>query len=104
MTYNVVRRTNEIGIRIALGARSGGILWMVLRESLLLLVTGIAIGVPATLAVTRLVRSQLFGLSPFDVATISTAVMTIAAVILVAAYMPARRAAKVDPMVALRYE
>jgi ABC-type antimicrobial peptide transport system permease subunit len=77
---------------------------MVLRESLLLLVTGIAIGVPATLAVTRLVRSQLFGLSPFDVATISTAVMTIAAVILVAAYMPARRAAKVDPMVALRYE
>jgi ABC-type antimicrobial peptide transport system permease subunit len=77
---------------------------MVLRESLLLLVTGIAIGVPATLAVTRLVRSQLFGLSPFDVATVSTAVMMIAAVILLAAYMPARRAAKVDPMVALRYE
>jgi predicted permease len=104
MTYNVVRRTNEIGIRIALGAQSLGILWMVLRESLLLLVTGIAIGVPATLAVTRLVRSQLFGLSPFDVATVSTAVMMIAAVILLAAYMPARRAAKVDPMVALRYE
>ena len=104
MTYNVLHRTNEIGIRVALGAQSGGILWMVLRESLLLLITGIAIGVPATLAVTRFVKSQLFGLSPFDVTTMTTAVITIAAVIIVAAYIPARRAAKVDPMVALRHE
>ena len=104
MAYNVARRTNEIGVRIALGARSSGILWMVLSESVLLLGIGIAVGVPATLAVTRAVRSQLFGLSPFDGTTIAAAVMMITAVLLAAAYLPARRAAKIDPMVALRYE
>jgi predicted permease len=104
MTYNVLRRTSEIGVRIALGAQSGGILWMVLKESMFLLAAGIAVGLPATLAVTGLLRSQLFGLGPFDASTIATALTTIALVILAAAYIPARRAAKVDPMVALRYE
>ena len=104
MTYRVVRRTSEIGVRLALGAQRESILWMVLKESLLLLLTGIAVGIPATFAATRLVRSQLFGLTPFDVSTIVIAVVTIGTVILMASYIPARRAAKVDPMVALRYE
>ncbi len=104
MTYRVVRRTSEIGVRLALGAQRESILWMVLKESLLLLLTGIAVGIPATFAATRLVRSQLFGLTPFDVSTIVIAVVTIGTVILTASYIPARRAAKVDPMVALRYE
>jgi len=104
MTYRVVRRTSEIGVRLALGAQPESILWMVLKESLLLLLTGIAVGVPATFAATRLVRSQLFGLTPFDVSTIAIAIATIGAVILTASYIPARRAANVDPTVALRYE
>jgi predicted permease len=104
MSYNVVRRTNEIGIRIALGAQQDRVLWMVLRESLLLLGIGIALGIPVTLAATSLVRTQLFGLSSSDPLTLSAAVLTIAIVILAAGYIPARRAARVDPMVALRYE
>jgi ABC-type lipoprotein release transport system permease subunit len=104
MTYNVVRRTNEIGIRIALGARNESVLWMVLKESLLLLGIGVALGVPATLAATRLVQTQLFGVKPSDPVTLAAAIFIIAGVTLLAAYFPARRAAKVDPMVALRYE
>ena len=104
MTYNVVRRTNEIGIRMALGAQNHRVLWMVLKESLLLLGIGIALGLPATLAATRLVRAQLFGLSPCDPFTLTAAVLMIAIVTLATALFPARRAAKVDPMVALRYE
>jgi predicted permease len=104
MTYNVVRRTNEIGIRIALGARNESVLWMVLKECMLLLGIGIALGVPATLAATRLVQTQLFELKASDPATLAFAVFVIAGVTLFAAYLPARRAAKVDPMVALRYE
>jgi predicted permease len=104
MTYNVVRRTNEIGIRIALGAQSGGVLWMIVKESLLLLGIGIAIGIPATFGATKAIQTQLFGLRSFDPLTVSAAVMTICCVVLMAAYFPARRAARVDPMVALRYE
>ncbi len=104
MTYNVVRRTGEIGIRIALGARNENVVWMVLRESMWLLGIGIGIGIPATLAATRLVQAQLFGLKSSDPMTLATAILVIAAVTMMAAYLPARRAAKVDPMVALRYE
>ncbi|HMI50231.1 MAG TPA: ABC transporter permease [Candidatus Saccharimonadales bacterium] len=104
MTYNVVRRTNEIGIRMALGAQVDGVLWMVLKESLVLLAVGIGIGVPVTLAATRLIKTQLFGLSATDPLTLAGAVVAIAVVTLVAAYLPARRAGRVDPMVALRYE
>jgi hypothetical protein len=104
MTYSVVRRTNEIGIRMALGSQGGGVLWMVLRESLLLLGIGVAVGVPATLAATRLVRSQLYGLSPSDPVTLVTAVVVVTSVTLLAAYLPSRRAMRVDPMVALHYE
>jgi predicted permease len=104
MTYNVVRRTNEIGIRIALGAQANRVLWMVLKESMWLLGIGVVLGVPTTLAATRLVQAQLFGLSPSDPVTLAAAVMIIAMVTLAAAYLPARRAMGVDPIVALRYE
>jgi predicted permease len=104
MMYSVVRRTNEIGVRIALGAPRSGVLWMVLRESLVLLGIGIALGVPAMLAACQAVRAGLFGVGPWDVTTLAAAVLIIAAVTVVAAYFPAWRATKVDPIVALRYE
>ena len=102
MSYNVVRRTSEIGIRLALGAQTKTILWMVLRESLLLLTLGLGLGLPLTFAVTRIIRDQLFGINAVDPATFTTAIGTVAAMTLFAAWLPARRAAKVDPMVALR--
>ena len=102
MSYNVVRRTNEIGIRIALGAQTQTVQWMVLRESLLLLALGVGLGLPLTLAATRYVREQLFGLSPQDPATFGLALALVSAMTLLAAWLPARRATRVDPMVALR--
>jgi predicted permease len=102
MSYSVVRRTNEIGIRIALGAQSGKVLWMVLRESLVLLGIGLALGLPLSLGGLRLLQSQLFELSASDPVTLAGSVLIIAAVTLLASWLPARRATKVDPMVALR--
>jgi predicted permease len=102
MSYSVVRRTNEIGIRLALGAQTRTLLWMVLRESLVLLALGLAIGLPLTLVSTRLIREQLFGLSATDPMTFALAIVVVAAMTLLAAWLPARRATKVDPMVALR--
>ena len=104
MTYNVVRRTHEIGVRMALGAQNREVQWMILRESLLLLGIGVLLGVPATMAATRLVGAQLFGLSPSDPPTFVAAILAISIVALLAAYFPARRATRVDPMVALRDE
>ncbi len=104
MSYAVLRRTNEIGIRIVLGAEREQVLWMVLRESLLLIAVGIAIGLPIALAATRFISSQLYGLKATDPSTIAAATMVLAAVAAFAGYIPARRATKVDPMVALRYE
>jgi predicted permease len=100
----VARRTNEIGIRMALGARRQDILWIVLSETLLLTTAGIGIGVPAVIAAGGVVRSMLFGLSPSDPVTIALAATILVGVGAFAAFLPARRAAKVDPMVALRYE
>ncbi len=104
MAHNVTRRTNEIGVRIAMGAKPEGILWMIFRESALLLTLGLIVGIPATLAMNRVLQSQLFEVKAFDVVTIASAVLAIALVVLAAGYLPARRASQVDPMVALRYE
>jgi predicted permease len=104
MSYNVSRRTNEIGIRIALGAGRPTILRMVLGESLVVVAVGITIGLAVALAAGSLVTTVLYGLDPADPATMMFAAALIVAVTLVAAYMPARRAARVDPMVALRQE
>jgi ABC-type antimicrobial peptide transport system permease subunit len=104
MTYNVARRTHEIGVRMALGAQNRKVQWMILRESLLLLGMGVLLGVPATMAATRLVGAQLFGLSPSDPPTFIIAILAISMVALLAAHFPARRASRVDPMVALRDE
>jgi predicted permease len=104
MNYDVTRRTNEIGVRMALGAQTSGVLWLVLKESLVLLAIGVAVGIPAALAATRLLQSQLFGLDAHDPATFAVAICSVTGIALIAAYVPARRATKVDPMVALRYE
>ncbi len=87
-----------------MGAPRAGVLWMVLRESLVLLGIGIAVGVPAMLAACRAVQAGLFGLEPWDPLTLAGAVLIIALVTVMAALFPARRATKVDPVVALRYE
>jgi len=104
MSYAVMRRTNEIGIRMALGAETSGVLWMVMRESLILVAAGVGIGIPAALAAARLVSSVLYGLKASDPVTIASSALVMIAVAALAGYLPARRAAKVDPMVALRYE
>jgi predicted permease len=104
MSYAVIQRTNEIGIRMALGAQHRDVLWLVLRETLLLVSVGMAIGFPIAFAATHLISSQLFGLTPMDPLAISASTLLLAAVAALAGYLPARRATKVDPMVALRYE
>lgn len=104
MAHGVARRTNEIGIRMALGAKGGNIAWMVLRETLLLVVVGLALGIPAAWFAGRLVSSQLFGLSGADPWTLIAAALVLTVVAMLAGYIPARRASRVDPLTALRYE
>ncbi|MBX9602447.1 MAG: ABC transporter permease [Bryobacteraceae bacterium] len=104
LAYSVARRTREIGIRMALGASGQNVVWLVLRELLLLVGLGLTLAVPASLALTKLVRSQLFGISPNDPVSIGLAVLALALAGAIAGWVPARRAAQTDPMVALRYE
>ncbi len=104
LAYRVTRRTSEIGVRMALGARRQQVLWMVLRESLGVSVVGVFLGLPLAIAGARLLRSLLFGLAPSDPLALVLAVMGTCAVALVASLIPARRATKIDPLVALRYE
>jgi predicted permease len=104
MSYAVSRRTSEIGIRMALGAERGAVLWMVLGESLWLVAAGAALGLAAALASTRLLANLLFEMSPTDPIAFGLSAAVLLAVAGLAAYFPARRAARVDPMVALRYE
>jgi ABC-type antimicrobial peptide transport system permease subunit len=104
LAYTVAHRTAEIGIRIALGAGRGNVQWLVLRESLLTVAVGILVGVPAALALSKLVRSMLYGVTPDDTVSFAAALILMVGVTAVAAWVPARRAARVDPMVALRYE
>jgi putative ABC transport system permease protein len=104
IAYSVSCRTNEIGIRVALGASRQAILKMVLRETLLLAAAGLALGIPSALLASRLVGHMLFGVSANDPATLAAVAVTLAAVAALAGYVPARRAMRVDPMDALRYE
>jgi len=104
MSYGVTRRTREIGVRVALGAQRETVLWMVLRETLVLTLFGIAIGIPSGLAASQLIASMLFGLSPRDIPTIVTACLLLLAVAFFAGYLPARKASSIDPILALRAE
>jgi predicted permease len=102
MSYAVARRTNEIGIRMALGAARGDVLWLVMREGLVPVLIGIGIGLAAAVASVRFVSSLLFGLEPTDPSTILLATLLLVGVAALAAYIPARRASRIDPMAALR--
>jgi predicted permease len=104
MAFMVARRTREIGIRIALGAGQGSVVWMVLRETLTLAGIGVAIGLAGAYGITRLIQTQLFGVQPTDLLTMAAASLGIAAVTALAGYIPARRATGIDPMSALRWE
>jgi predicted permease len=104
MAYNVARRTGEMGIRKALGARPQDVAWPILREALILTAIGVAIGLPVALALVRVVRSFVYRIEPHDPITIIATVVIMATVAALAAWIPARRAARVDPMTALRYE
>jgi predicted permease len=104
MSYTVAQRTREIGIRMALGAEQGNVVWMVMREVLRLIGIGVVAGIPVALAFTRVVQSQLFGLTGHDPRTLAIATVTLTVVACAAGYIPAFRASRLDPMKALRYE
>ncbi len=104
MAYNVARRTGEIGIRKALGAQPSDVAWPILREALILAAIGVAIGLPVALALVGVARSFFYGIEPYDPITMIGTVVIMVTVAALAAWIPARRAAKVDPMEALRYE
>jgi predicted permease len=104
MAYSVARRTREIGVRMALGAVPGNVIWLVMREVLLLVGGGVVLGLIGAFGVSRLVTSQLYGITPNDPVTIAAAAGILAVVALLAGYIPARRATRVNPTMALRYE
>jgi predicted permease len=104
LSYSVARRTSELGIRLALGAQSRTLLWMILRECVLLLVLGLAVGIPVALTSTRILKSMLYQLNPVDPTAIGIAVTCVACMTIAAAWLPARRATRIDPSQALRTE
>jgi hypothetical protein len=104
LAYAVTRRTQEIGLRMALGAERATVRWMILRQSLMLVLAGLALGIPGALAGNRLIESMLFGLTPADPGAIAAATGVMLAISLAASCIPAQRAASVDPVVALRAE
>ena len=104
LSYSVARRTSELGIRLALGAQSHALLWMILRECILLLLFGLAVGIPAALGSTRILKSLLYQLSPLDPMAISIAIAAVVVMTIAAAFLPARRATMIDPIEALRTE
>jgi ABC-type antimicrobial peptide transport system permease subunit len=104
MSYNVARRRNEIGIRMALGAEQSHVLRMVLREVAILIVVGLTIGLGAAIGTTRFVESFLYGMKPNDPWTLFLSAAVLASVAALAGFLPARRASRLDPMTALREE
>jgi ABC-type antimicrobial peptide transport system permease subunit len=104
VSYNVARRTGEIGIRMALGAQRGKVVQMVLREVLVLAAAGLAIGMAAALGGSKLVASFLYGMKANDPLALTLAVVTLLGAALLAGYIPARKASRIDPMTALRHE
>lgn len=104
VTYGAARRTREIGIRVALGAQRKGVIWLVLREVVVFALAGLAIGIPGVLAGTHIVKSLIYGIEPNDPLSITASVTVMVIACLIAAYLPARRASKIDPIVAIRNE
>jgi ABC-type antimicrobial peptide transport system permease subunit len=104
LAYSVARRTREIGIRMALGSNRSGVWRLVMREVLLMVGVGIAVGLPAAMALGQYAAAMLYGLKPSDPWALTVAAMVMLGVAVVAASVPARRASRVDPMVALRFE
>lgn len=102
MAYNVRQRIPELGVRLALGATGAGIHWMVLRETIILTLSGMAIGLPCALALNRLLANLIFGVTFYDPVNLSLVVIVLILVSACAGYMPARQAMRVDPIVALR--
>jgi len=104
MAYMVAQRTREIGIRMALGASQKNVAWLVLREIVRISIAGLGIGLVAAFAIGKLIESQLFGVKASNPLVFLTSAVLLSAVALLAGWLPARKAASVDPMVALRYE
>jgi ABC-type antimicrobial peptide transport system permease subunit len=104
LAYRVNNRTIEIGVRIAVGAQRGQVVWMVLRDSLMMMALGVTMGVPLALLVGRALTASLYGVTPYDAASYVFAALGVAAVAIAASVIPARRAASVDPLMALRSE
>jgi ABC-type antimicrobial peptide transport system permease subunit len=102
--YTVARRSREIGIRIALGARGGDVVGLVMREVLVLVLAGVIIGLPCAAALSQIARTQLYGVEPADFFSMALATLLLATIALIAAYVPARRAARYDPVRVLRME
>jgi putative ABC transport system permease protein len=104
VVWNVTQRTREIGVRLALGADRTGVLWLVVGQSMRVILAGVALGVAGSLALVHLMQNLIYGIGPFDPVTFSVVVALLSTTALLACWLPARRAAKVDPMVALRSE